>query len=202
MRALEHMARCTGLLLALAFAAVGGCADPRDEGKKPGPHFDDLVADDRAVFEVVLEDFAAWKDATFGVQEGVLALDPLSAELVYRNLADTRQSIAPITNVVSDELIEAFLKRNKSRIDVTSLVARLPSVRSFTRPDKSGFFEVAPDGAKAIGSISMPGFDPGRTRAMVQINHSWSIHGAVVTYVLSKQDGTWKIQARDQQVFL
>jgi len=196
------MTRRTGLLLALAFAAASSCAGPRDEGEKPGLNGDEPVADDRVVFEVVLKDFAAWKEATFGVQEGFLALDPLSTELVYRTSADTRQSIAPITNVVNDDLVEAFLERNKVQTDVTSLVARSPWVRIFTPPDESSFLEVPPNGAKALGSISMPGFNPGRTRAMVQISHSWSIHSAVVTYVLSKEDGTWKIQARDQQVFL
>lgn len=59
-----------------------------------------------------------------------------------------------------------------------------------------------PKGVKAVGSIGFPGYDSTGLRAFLQISHSWSIHGAVVTYVLFKQGGTWRIVARDQVVFV
>ena len=184
------------------FASVAGCGVSQEEGRKLPSHYDDSLTDDRAVLEVALCDFAAWKGPTFGELEGVLALDPLSAEPIYRTLSDTRQIIEPISDLVSDELILAFLERNAVRSDATSLVSGTPWARIYTAGEESRLNGILLDGAKALGSISMPGFNAGRSRALVQFNHSWSIHRAVVTFALSKQDGTWKIQGRYQTVFL
>jgi len=196
------MTRHAGLLVVFALAALASCADSRDEGRSAELDADQLAADDRAVLEVALADFGAWKEATFGIQDGVLALGTRSTNLIYHTLPDTRQLIEPITAAVSDELIDAFLKRNAVQSDVASLVASSPWIRIYPPIDNSEFWPIPPDGAKAVGSIALPGFSADHTRALVQINHSWSIHGAIVTYVLSKQDGTWTIQAKDQQVFL
>jgi len=201
-RTLERMTRHIGLLLVLAFAVLASCSDSRDEGRSADLDADTLAADDRAVLEVALADFGAWKEATFGIQDGVLALGARSTNLIDQTLPDTRQLIEPITDVVSDELIVAFLKRNAVQGDVTSLVASSQWARIYPPVDDSEFWPIPPDGAKAVGSIALPGFNANRTHALVQINHSWSIHGTIVTYVLSRQDGAWTIQAKDQQVFL
>jgi hypothetical protein len=196
------MTQHSGVFLALILLAVASCVDSRNVDQTSTPHPDQTATDDRAVLEVVLGDFANWNDATFGNQAGVLALNPLSADLNYRTVPDTRRLVSRISDLVSDDLIVALLERNLVQTDLTSLVAGSKWVRIYTPPRDFDIFPALPDGAKALGSVSLPGFSPDGTSALVQINHSWSIHGAVVTYVLSKHGGNWEIRGRDQTVFL
>ena len=195
------MTRHNAFLLALVATMAVGCAEPPDLGQHSVSRSNQLAADDQAVIDAVLRDFAGWKEATFGNREGILAIDLYSANLPYRTLPDMRQLLAGPSNAVSDELIVAFLERNEMKTTIAPLVAASRWARIDISADDTDIFREVPDWAKAFGSVSMPGFSPDRTRALIQINHSWSIHGAVVTYVLTKQDDIWKVENRNQAVF-
>lgn len=160
-----------------------------------------VPADDSAIAEVVLKDFAEWKEATFGEQTGVLAVAPTSMaqpQLTPERVVD----LAPnIRGQVTQELAAAFVERNKVAAPVAPLLAgtRWAEVRPI---DTTADPRDLPPGIKASGHIALPGINADDTAALVQISHTWSMHGAVVTYVLSKEQGAWRIVARDQAVFL
>jgi hypothetical protein len=157
---------------------------------------------DRAVIAVVLKDFAGWKGATFGNLEGLLELDSNSKANPDETPEEVKSLAPEISNELDKNLVAAFLQRNKSAAPVGSLISgspwarlRQPASRDIEPPE-------LPEGAKAIGSLTLPGLSENGARALIQIHHTWSIHGAVVTYVLSKEQGSWRVVARDQTVFL
>jgi len=158
-------------------------------------------ADDRAIMEVALKNFANWKKATFGEQSGVLAIAP--ASLAQPELKVERvKSLAPEIRVhVTDELAAAFVQRNTAGLPITSVVAGSPWVK--VRPtDSNADPRDLPPGVKATGYITWPGISSDGASAIVQFHHTWSVHGAIVTYFLVKEGGTWHVVARDQTVFL
>jgi hypothetical protein len=158
---------------------------------------------DKAVIAVVLKDFANWKEVTFGELDGVLVLEPDSEANPDATPEDIRSLASEISEELDDEVVATFIVRNRSAAPVTSLFAGLPWARLQQPAAKEATFSfVPPDGAKAVGSLTLPGFSKDGSQALVQIHHSWSMHGAVVTYLLSKKNDTWQVVARDQAVFL
>lgn len=158
--------------------------------------------DDKQVISVALRDFANWKGATFGNLEGVLELDPQSNTDLSGSADAVRSWARNVSSQVNDELIGAFIRRNQSAVPIAGLIAGCPWARIREAPSKDELPWNLPKGAKAMGSLTVPGFSSDRHRALLLIKHSWSIHGAIVTYVLSRQSGAWKVVARDQAVFL
>jgi hypothetical protein len=160
-----------------------------------------LPVDDSTIADAVLKDFAEWKEVTFGEQSGVLAVAPVTMsqpELTSEQVVD----LAPnIRGDVTPELAASFIERNKMATSVTPLLAatRWAQIRPI---DTTADPRDLPPGIKASGQISLPGFSADRKSALIQISHTWSIHGAVVTYVLAAEKGAWHIVARDQVVFL
>jgi hypothetical protein len=176
-------------------AALFSCAQDRS----PAPAGPDV---DKAVIAVVLEDFANWKEATFGELEGVLELKPDSLANPDETAQNVRALASEITDHLDSEAVDAFVERNRSAAPVASLISGSQWAR-LRPPTAADTYSLGPpDGAKAVGYLTLPGYSADRSRALVQIRHSWSMHGAVVTYVLSREQGHWKIVARDQAVFL
>lgn len=194
--------RCIRFLVATVAIVAASCSEPHELVQSPSTDGPSQATDDQAVVSVVPHDFAEWKEVTFGNRDGMLALDPFSTELSSQTLLDIRKLIRPISGEVSDKLIAAFLERNKSMATIAPLVVGSPWARIETSARDDEPFPKLPDWAKATGSLTMPGFNANRTQALIQISHSWSIHGAVITYVLSNRDGKWRIDAKDQAVFL
>jgi hypothetical protein len=182
-------------LPAVAAAALISCTQDRS----PAPTGPDV---DKAVIAAVLEDFANWKEVTFGELEGVLELKPDSLANPDGTAQGVKALASEITDQLDDEAVAAFVERNRAAVPVASLFAgsRWARVRPPTATD--AYSLGPPDGAKAVGYLTLPGYSADGSRALLQIRHSWSMHGAVVTYVLSREQGHWKVVARDQAVFL
>jgi hypothetical protein len=182
------------LFLILAVASIV-CSETRADTV-------DTADDDRAIFGVVLHDFANWKDVTFERHYGVLELNSMSRVDPNASADAVRSWSVHISNQIGDDLIDAFIDRNHSATSITPLISKSRWARLHrATPHDAEPWEL-PKGTKAIGSLTLPGISADGTRAFIQIHHSWSIHEAVVTYLLSKQHGIWNITARDQIVFL
>lgn len=183
------------ILPVLTAAALISCAQDRS----PAPTGPDV---DKEVIAVVLEDFANWKEATFGELEGVLELKPDSLANPDGTAQNVRALASEITDHLDNEAVDAFVERNRSAAPVASLISGSQWAR-LRQPAAADTYSLGPpDGAKAVGYLTLPGYSADGSRALVQIRHSWSMHGAVVTYVLSREQGHWKVVARDQAVFL
>jgi hypothetical protein len=184
-------ARSVPLVIAtLTLVLSGGCTPATTDSEN-----------DKAIIAVALQDFANWKDVTFGNLEGVLELDPVSdTSLASRDAI--RSWSAHISNQVGDDLIDALIRRNKTPVSIGPLISdsRWARLRDWKKED--AYVRNLPKDAKAVGSLTLPGISADGLRALVLIHHSWSIHGAVVTYVLSKQSGAWIVTAKDQAIFL
>jgi hypothetical protein len=157
--------------------------------------------DDSVIAEAALKDFSEWKEATFGEQTGVLAVAPssmaqpdLTSDRVLKLASDIGEKVTP-------ELAAAFVKRNRESMPVTSLLAgtRWAQVREI---DTNADPRDLPPGIKASGHITLPGVSADGTLAIIQISHTWSVHGAIVTYILAKEGSSWRVVSRDQAVFL
>jgi hypothetical protein len=191
------MMRRRTLLVAIAISAVVLISCGKERKLQPtGPEAD------RAIIAVVLEDFGKWKEATFGELEGVLELRPDSDANPDATPQEIKSLAAEIPGHLDDDVVEAFIERNKSAVPVTPLFSGSQWARPQQPSSDDSVMFGPPDGAKAVGSLTMPGISADGSRALVQIHHSWSMHGAVVTYVLSNKTGTWQVEARDQAVFL
>jgi hypothetical protein len=182
-------------LPAVTAAALISCA----QDHRPAPTGPDV---DKEVIAVVLEDFGDWKEVTFGELEGVLELKPDSLANPDATAQDVRALASEITDYLDNEAVAAFVERNRAAAPVASLFSgsQWARLRQPTSPET--FSLGPPDGAKAVGVLTLPGYSADGLRALVQIHHSWSMHGAVVTYVLSREHGHWQVVARDQAVFL
>lgn len=157
---------------------------------------------DRTVIATALKDFAGWKEVTFGELEGVLELSPSSEANPDATLENVKSLALNIEGHLDKEIVTSFIERNKSTVSIAPIVSGLPWSR-LEKPNSSDTYTFAPpNGAKARGSLTMPGYSTDRSKALLQIHHSWSMHGAVVTYVLSNKTGTWQVTARDQIVYL
>lgn len=158
--------------------------------------------DDRAIVTIALQDFFHWDEATFGHLQGALAVKAKTQSSSGGTVEELRDLAPNIRARISDEVAKAYLERNKVAVRSADLVKDSPWVRLLpANKQNATAFDLRPN-AKAVGSFTLPGIDVTGTEALIQIHHSWSIHGAIVTYVLAKQDGTWRIVARDQTVFL
>ncbi len=195
MMALERMKPRLLHPFAIMALALVTCAKAREA-------VDHRTSEDKAVIAVVLKDFAHWKEATFGNLEGFLELDPLSDARSDATARDVKSLLPEIAEKISDDLVAAYIERNKVAVPVTALIADSPWARIRKPASKDAAPWNLPAGAKATGSLSLPGYSADGSKALILINHSWSIHGAIVTYVLSKQGDRWDIVARDQAVFL
>ena len=178
-------------LLAMAALLLAACG-LADKAPRPG------LADDRAVVAAALADFVAWKEVTYGKHEGILSVDPLSAAWPDATAQYVRAHASELEDQLGNELVEAFVERNRIAAPITPL---LPDPAWAHAPNASTWPRI-PEGAKATGSLSLPGYSADGSRALLQIHHSWSIHGAIVTYVLTKKDGAWTVTGRAQIVFL
>ena len=160
-----------------------------------------ISAIDKAVMAAALENFSQWKSATFGMQEGVFEVKPDSL-IIHHQEINSIKAFADITkNHLSDDIVDSFMKRNNYATPIAALIAESPSVRLQQAPHTSPADRL-PDGVRAIGSLTLPGFSADGARAFVEIYHSWSIHFATTMFVLSLDQGNWKVIARDQIVFL
>jgi hypothetical protein len=157
---------------------------------------------DRAIIATVLKDFANWKEATFGELEGVLELEQTSMANPDATQEGIRSLAREASAQLSDDVIANFIERNKSAVSVTALFSDMPWARVRQPPSKDTYEWELPKGAKARGSLTLPGLSADRKHALIQIHHSWSIHGAFVTYALSFKNGSWQVSARGQAVFL
>ena len=189
------MTKLHGLLVAFLAVALISCGESPQVPETP-------PTDDTAIVEVVLRDFANWEDVTFGNLKGVLALDPVSADMSEATFEGTQSQASNISDHLSKDLIEAFLKRNRSTTSIASLVEGSQWARIYQLPPESSYMAPPPQWAKATGALTLPGYSRDRSRAFLKLHHSWSIHLAVVTYVLEMRDGTWRIVAKDQAVYL
>jgi hypothetical protein len=160
--------------------------------------------DESQVVSVALQDFAGWKEATFGDLSGILVVDANSQAEPKLDLEGMRSLAPNVPSYVDAELVDAFLRRNRTSVPVAALIAGSPWVRVGEASTRQELFpDNLPKGAKALGSLTLPGFSADGLRALLLIHHSWSIHGATVTYVLSRtKGGAWRVIARDQAVFL
>jgi hypothetical protein len=184
----------TFLFLTLAAASIA-CGETRADPV-------DTVDDDRAIVETILHDFANWRDVTFERHHGVLDLNTMSRADPNASPDTVRSWSMHISNQIGDDLIDAFIDRNHSATSITPLVSKSRWARLHgARPHDPDPWDL-PKGIRAIGSLTLPGISADGTRALIQIHHSWSIHEAVVTHLLSKQRGVWHITARDQIVFV
>jgi hypothetical protein len=158
-------------------------------------------ARDRAVVLAALEDFAKWDGATFGPNRGVLAIDA-SARITLDSTIETVRAMAPkIRGTLSEELVSAFLQRNRKSSPSFELVDGSPWAKPKPPELDISMRPELPVGIKAVGSFTFPGFSKDGSLALLQIHHSWSMHGAIVTYVLARDPSTWRILARDQVVY-
>jgi hypothetical protein len=158
--------------------------------------------DDGQVISVAVQDFANWKGATFGDREGILEVDA-ETKADPNGTANAVKSWAHnIAGRIDNDLIDAFVRRNRSGQPVAALITGSAWVRIREPGSQNDFPWDLPKGAKAVGTLTLPGFSSDGSRALLLIHHTWSIHGAIVTYVLSKQGGVWHVVARDQVVFL
>ena len=176
-------------MAALLLAACGLADQP------PRPD----LADDRAVVAAALADFVAWKDVTYGKHEGILSVDPVSAAWPEATAQIIREQASELEDPLENGLVEAFVERNRIAAPITPL---LPDPAWAHAPNAASTWPRIPEGAKATGSLTLPGYSADGSRALLQIHHSWSIHGAIVTYVLTKKDGAWTVTGRAQIVFL
>jgi hypothetical protein len=113
------------------------------------------------------------------------------------------QNLLPhLSERISNELAVAWIERNKVATPVAELIADSPWARIRTSKEEDVAWWQLPPGAKARGQLTLPGYSIGGSYALVTLHHSWSIHSAFVTYVLSKNEGRWEIVARDQTVYL
>ena len=157
---------------------------------------------DRAIVAAALKDFVNWKEATFGELEGVIELEQNS----MANAEATPQTIRSLAHEasakLSDDVIASFIERNKSPTVVTPLFSETPWARPKQPSSEDVYDWELPKGAKAKGSLTLPGLSADRKHALIQIHHSWSMHSAIVTYALSFENSGWQISARGQAVFL
>ena len=159
------------------------------------------VTDERAILAVVLENFAKWDKATFGEQTGVLEVASSTRAQPELNSERVMHLARNIRAQVTEELAVAFVQRNLAAAPVASLTSGSRWVKLRDTKDPFGDLRDLPAGVKAVGYLTLPGIAPSGDAALVQLNHSWSIHGAIVTYILAKTDAGWKVVARDQMVF-
>jgi hypothetical protein len=157
--------------------------------------------EERAILAVVLENFTKWDKATFGEQTGVLEVASSTRAQPELNSGRVIYLARNIRAQVTEELAVAFVRRNRTAAPVAALTIDSRWVK--VRDTKDPFAELRdlPAGVKAVGYLTVPGIASSGDAALVQLNHSWSIHGAIVTYVLAKTGDGWKVVARDQMVF-
>jgi hypothetical protein len=178
------------------FLLLAACGTP----SAPTPVAPD---DDKLVVSAALQDFSSWTEATFGELSGVLEVDADSKAEPKLSAQDVKDLAPNIASHLDAELVDAFIRRNRSAIPVTALIAGSAFARIRAPQNSDDPFPNLPKGAKAVGSLTLPGFSADGLRALLQLHHSWSIHGATVTYVLSRdKGGAWHVIARDQAVFL
>jgi hypothetical protein len=156
---------------------------------------------DKAVITAALENFSQWKSATYGIQEGVLEAAPNSLVISRQEMNGIKSFSDIIKNYLTDDIVDSFMQRNKSASPIAALISGSPSVRLQQSPHTTPP-DWLPDGVRATGSLTLPGFNADGTRAFVEIHHSWSVHGAITMFILSLDQGQWKVIARDQMVFL
>ncbi len=156
---------------------------------------------DRAVFTAALAHFERWKGVTFGQLTGVLEVE-LSTEVnpnaTTKSVRALAQNISPF---LESSLIESFIARNKASVSISPFILGLPSIRLRQKFTDEKHSYGPPVGAKAIGSLTLPGYSKNGFLALLQIRHSWSEHLAIVTYVLANKKGNWVILARTQVVY-
>ena len=158
--------------------------------------------EDRAIVAIALQDFYRWDGATFGHLKGALAVKSETIATPDATIEELKSLAPNIREKITDAMAKAHMERNAVAVRSDELLKDsawaklLPADQQNASP-----FDLRPN-AKAVGSFTLPGISNTGTEAVIQIHHSWSIHGAVVTYVLAKANGTWRIVARDQTVFL
>jgi hypothetical protein len=159
------------------------------------------ASQEREIVAVALENFAKWDKATFGEQTGVLEVASSTRAQPELNSGRVMYLARNIRTQVTEELAVAFVQRNRAAAPVAELTSGSQWVKVRDTKDSFGDLRDLPAGVKAVGYLTLPGIAPGGDAALVQLNHSWSIHGAIVTYILAKTDAGWKVVARDQMVF-
>lgn len=185
-------------LMVLSILSLLGCERPTSAPIPPKP----LPNNDALVVAVVLQDFGNWKEATFGELEGVLALDAQSHKLPYSDVAGVLAVAKSAAAHIDEALAQAYVTRNQAPVPIDSLVSRSRWARIRPPPPTDRPDWDLPNWAKATGSLGLPGYSTDGQRAMLQLHHSWSMHGAIVTYVLALKEGQWVVVVRDQAVFL
>lgn len=188
------MFRLFTLTVALALSTSSFC---EETGAAHG-----ISDQDRAIVAIVLQDFVRWDDATFGRLKGVLAIKQRTISRRDETVEGIRALAPNIRSKISDSIARAHLSRNTISVNTAEVVRDSAWVKLMPENQQNAFPFTLPPNVKAEGSFTLPGIGNNGTRAIIQIHHSWSIHGAIVTYVLSKKNGTWQVIARDQAVFL
>jgi hypothetical protein len=159
--------------------------------------------DDRLVVSAALQDFVSWEEATFGKLKGVLEVEADSMAEPNLSAQDMKDLAPNIAASLDAEIVDAFIRRNKNARPVTAVIAGSSFARIGAPQTSEDAFRNLPEGVKAVGSLTLPGFSADGLRALLLVHHSWSIHSATVTYVLSRdKGGAWHVIARDQAVFL
>jgi hypothetical protein len=181
--------------VAISVLALIGCNAGHGENKVSGN-------EDRAVILVALQNFSEWDEATFGELKGVLSVSPETSAPKDLSVESVRREAPRIADAFEDGLAAAFVARNRTAVSAAPLTDDSTWAQALPEDWEPNTGNLPPKGAKATGSITLPGFSDDRTRALLQVQHSWSIHGATVTYVLEKKGGHWQVAARDQEVYL
>jgi hypothetical protein len=158
---------------------------------------------DQAVIAVALENFAKWKKATFGEFKGVLAVEAKTLAKPDTSAEEVFLLAPNIRTKFELQLAAAFAERNHDATDALPLFQGSQWAQTYVRPTGDPpRWQLPPAGVKAVGQLTLPGYSPDGAKALVQLHHSWSVHSAVVTYILVKDGSGWRVAARDQSVAL
>jgi hypothetical protein len=184
-----------GLALAVVVANDGKTAEP---GKEPVP------GEDAAVIEAALKDLAAQKDLppvsrsskrlmllhveTYGPAKFWLSDDQLRADLGPQGWAIPADLLADLRrrNTKEVSLREVKFGKNVALVDLDKL------------PPHWLEKDVAKQYAEARGYAVawLPGYSKDRTRTVVRFWYGPTAHGATGTFLLTKEEGAWKVTKR------
>src|ERR1700722_3533761 len=74
--------------------------------------------DERQVVSVAAQDFASWKEATFGELSGILVVEANSQAEPKLDLEGVRSLAPNIPSYVDAELVDAFIRRNRTSVPI------------------------------------------------------------------------------------
>ena len=155
---------------------------------------------DRQVLSVAVADFIGWEGATFGKLKGSFGVRVTTTADSNPSASSMRIECPRQTTGVDSPLVTAYFERNQKSVPVERLIHGLPFLELYSPPAGVQAGPSMPTRFKAVGSVTLPGYSADGTRALLTLRHSWSVHAAVITYVLRKQGARWGVLCRNQTV--